>query len=156
MIWYARKPVRRVRGYGRKATGGKHDDTFWGVIEFEGGAVGVVETIWLLPNAAGVVMDDAFQLIGECGVGNLSLFPGALTWWREDGFGIPDISYNPRLRGAARGALRDELAYFCDCVQRNIKPDIITPREAKNAVRVGLALIDSAKRDADVSIKEWD
>lgn len=156
MMWYVRKRVCRVRGYGRKATGGKHDDTFWGVLEFEGGAVGVVETIWLLPKEAGVMLDDAFQLIGERGVGNISLFPSGLTWWREDGFEIPDVSYNPQVRGAAHGALRDELAYFCDCVQRNRKPDVITPREAKNAIRVGLALIDSAGRGVDVNITEWD
>jgi predicted dehydrogenase len=156
MLWYTGERVRRVRGYERRATRRKHPDTFWGMLEFEGGALGVVETIWLLPANAGIALDDAFQLVGDRGVGNVSLFPGALNFWREEGFEAPDAGYDPRVRGAALGALRDELMYFCDCVREHRQPEIITPREAKNAVRVALALIQSANRDCDVHITEWD
>lgn len=156
MLWYSGDRVRRVRGFGRKAAGLKHDDTFWGVLEFEGGGLGVVETIWLLPQRAGVLLDDAFQLVADRGVGSIDYFPGAISFWREDGFEIPDGSYDPRLRGAALGALRDELMYFCECVRNQRQPEIITLPEAKNAVRVALALIDSANREQDVEISGWD
>jgi UDP-N-acetylglucosamine 3-dehydrogenase len=155
MLWYTGQRVTRVRGYGRKATGGPHHDVFWGVLEFEGGAIGVVETIWLLPTAAGITLDHAFQVFGDKGVGNISFVPGGLAFWREDGFEIPDISYEPHLRGAARGALRDELAYFCQCVRNRCRPEIITPWEAKNAVRLALALVESANEDRDVEILDW-
>ena len=62
MLWYTGERVRRVRGYERRATGRKHPDTFWGILEFEGGALGVVETIWLLPANAGIALDDALQV----------------------------------------------------------------------------------------------
>jgi predicted dehydrogenase len=156
MLWYTGERVRKVRGFGRKVTGGRHDDTFWGVLEFSGGAIGVVETIWLLPKNGGVALDDAFQVVGNRGVGNICFFPGSLSFWREDGFQIPDASYDPRLRGAAHGALREELAYFCECVLCNRTPQIITPREAKNAVRVVLALAESSAAGRDVEITEWD
>jgi predicted dehydrogenase len=156
MLWYTGERVRRVRGYGRRATGRKHHDTFWGILEFEGGALGVVETIWLLPANAGIGLDDAMQVIGDRGVGNVSLFPGSLSFWREEGFEVPDAGYDPRVRGAALGALRDELMYFCACVREHRQPEIITPREAKNAVRVALALVESANRDVDVEITDWD
>jgi UDP-N-acetylglucosamine 3-dehydrogenase len=156
MLWYTGDRVHRVRGYDRNANGSKHADTFWGILEFAGGALGVVETIWLLPKCAGVLLDDAFQLVGDAGIGNISFFPGGLTFWRESGFEIPDVSYDPRVRGAALGALRDELAYFCDCVREGRQPSIITAREAKNAVRVALALMESARGGRDVEIKEWD
>jgi predicted dehydrogenase len=156
MLWYTGERVRRVRGYERRATGGKHPDTFWGILEFEGGALGVVETIWLLPANAGIALDDALQVIGDRGVGNVSLLPGSLSFWREEGFEVPDAGYDPRVRGAALGALRDELMYFCACVREHRQPEIITPREAKNAVRVALALIESASRDGDVEISDWD
>jgi predicted dehydrogenase len=156
MLWYTGDRVQRVRGYGRKATAGKHDDTFWGIIEFTNGALGILETIWLLPKHAGVLLDDGFQLIGDRGVGNISLFPSAMSLWREDGFEIPDSSYDPRVRGAAYGALRDELAYFCDCVSNHRHPEVITPISAKNALREALALVESSKVDHDISIKEWD
>ena len=156
MLWYVGERVRRVRGFGRKATGRMHHDTFWGVLEFEGGGLGIVETIWLLPQKAGVLLDDAFQLIGDRGVGNISLYPGALTFWREDGFEVPDSSYDPRIRGAAVGALRDELMYFCECVREHRQPEIITPREAKNAVRVCMALVESGNSQRDIEISDWD
>ncbi len=156
MLWYTGKPVRRVRGYGRKATTSRHPDTFWGVLEFDGGAIGVVEAIWLLPQAAGIILDDAFQLIGDSGVGNVQLVPGSLTYWRESGAETPDFSYDPRVANAARGALRDELAYFCDCVLDGREPRVITALEAKRAVRVAMALVESAEAERDVEIAEWD
>jgi predicted dehydrogenase len=156
MLWYTQARVWRVRGYGRNATGGKHHDTFWGVLEFEGGALGVVETIWLLREEAGVRLDDAFQLTGDRGTANISLVPGPISYWRDSGYEAPDFGYDPRVGGAARGALRDELAYFCDCVRSGRMPEVIRPVEAKNAVRVALALIASAYQDAEIEIKEWD
>jgi predicted dehydrogenase len=155
MLWYVGQPVRKVRGFARHATGGKHPETFWGVMEFEGGAIGVVETIWMLPDA-GVMLDDAFQFIGTKGVANLQLHPGAFSILRDDGYHIPDVSYDPRVGGAARGALRDELAYFCECVQSNRAPQVITAIEAMRAVRVILALIESGELGRDVDIASWD
>ena len=155
MLWYVGQPVRKVRGFSRHATGGKHPETFWGVMEFEGGAIGVVETIWMLPDA-GVMLDDAFQFIGTAGVANLQLHPGAFAILRDDGYHIPDVSYDPRVGGVARGALRDELAYFCECVQSNRAPKVITAIEAKRAVRVILALIESGESGRDVDIAMWD
>jgi len=155
MLWYVGERVRRVRGFGRRATGRKHHDAFWGVLEFEGGSLGIVETIWLLPQKAGVLLDDAFQLVGDRGVGNLSLYPGALSFWRDDGFEIPDSGYDPRIRGAAAGALRDELMCFCECVRNHRQPEVITPREAKNAVRVALALVESGNQQQDIKIDDW-
>lgn len=156
MLWYAGVPVRRVRAFARRATGRRHPDTFWGILEFEGGAVGVVETIWILPKGAGIGLDDAFQLIGSEGVGNLQLYPGTLSFWKEQGYELPDTGYDPRVAGAARGALRDELAYFCECILENRAPEVVTAQDARRAVRVVLALIESGESERDVEIKEWE
>ncbi len=156
MLWYTGDRVRRVRGYGRRVVSTVHPDTFWGILEFDGGAIGVVETIWLLPEAAGVMLDDSFQIIGDRGVGNIRLVPGALTFWRDKGPEVPDVSYDPRVAGAARGALRDELAYFCDCILDGHAPEVITAVEAKRAVRVALALVESERAGKDVELEDWD
>lgn len=156
MLWYTGQPVRRVRGYTRNATGATHPDTCWGVLEFAGGELGFVESAWLLPEKAGIVWDDAFQLVGTGGVADLRLTPSSLTFWRDDGFQTPDVSYDPRVMNSARGALRDELAYFCDCVMLNRPPEINSGIEAKRAVRVAQALIESARSEQDVEIHDWD
>lgn len=155
ILWYVDRPVRKVRGFGRKATTEKYPDIFWGVIEFDDGTIAILETIWLLPQVAGVMLDDAFQIFGTEGVANLRLVPGALELWRDGGAEVPDVSYDPRVGGAARGALRDELAYFCDCVLDGRTPQTITPQQARRAVQVALALIESANSEKDVTISNW-
>lgn len=152
MLWYTGRRVQRVRGYNRYATGRSNPDTFWGVLEFEGGAIAVVETIWMLPEAAGIMLDDAFQLVGTRGVANIHLLPGAYNILRETGYHVPDFSYDPRVAKTARGALREELAYFCECVANGRPCTAITPAEAAQAVQVVLALIESAANGKDVEI----
>ena len=155
MLWFMGDRVCRVRGFGRRATGGKHHDTFWGVLEFEGGALGVVETVWLLP-PAGIALEDAFQVIGDRGVADINFVSAGLSLRRQTGYEVPDVSYDPRVQGSAHGALREELSYFCHCVREGRAPQIITAVDAKNAVRVSLALIESANRGVDIEIREWD
>lgn len=152
MLWYTGQRVRRVRGYQRNATGVRHADVFWGIIEFEKETIGVVETIWLLPQQAGVGLDDAFHLVGTRGVGNVRLEPGALTFWTETGFETPDVSYGPLVAGVAGGALREELLYFCECVRNNRPPERITAQEAAYAVEVTRALVESAASGKDISL----
>jgi predicted dehydrogenase len=152
MLWYLDEPVKRVRGYGRKATGSKHHDTFWGVLEFSGGALGIVETVWLVPEASGILLDDAFQLIGDRGVGNIRLVPEAISFWRDEGYDAPDFSYDPRVANSARGALRDQMEYFCDCVVEGRTPEMGRPEDAKRAVQLALALIESSLQEKDVEI----
>jgi predicted dehydrogenase len=152
MLWYTQALVTRVRGYGRSATGGVHHDTFWGFLEFANGAIGVVETIWLIPPSAGVMLDDALHVIGDRGVANLRLIPAGLELWREDGPVIPDVGYDPRVAGSARGALREELAYFCECVLENRFPRGVTALEAMIAVQVALALVESARLDREIEL----
>jgi predicted dehydrogenase len=59
------------------------------------------------------------------------------------------------ISGTARGALREELAYFRDCVRDNRPPQVITAVEAARAVRVTLALVESSEKGRDVEIDDW-
>jgi UDP-N-acetylglucosamine 3-dehydrogenase len=155
MLWYTQSRVKRVRGYGRSATGGPHHDTFWGILEFESGAIGVVETIWLIPSSAGIMLDDALQVVGDQGVANIRLLPASFDLWRDAGPETPDTGYDPRVAASARGALREELAYFCDCVRDHRAPQVITGEEAMSAVEVALALVASALSDKEIEIPAW-
>ena len=125
------------------------------MIEFEGGAIGVIETIWMLPDA-GLMLDDAFQFVGTEGVANIQLHPSTFAVLRNDGYHVPDVSYVPRVGGASRGAPRDALAYFCECVAAGQAPEVVTVMDGKRAVRMVFALIESAQNVRDVSLTEWD
>ncbi|MBO0858202.1 MAG: Gfo/Idh/MocA family oxidoreductase [Chloracidobacterium sp.] len=147
--------VIRVRGFERKVYGAQNPDFFLGVMEFENGAVGEVKTCWLLPDAAGVGLDDFMQVIGDRGAGSVALQPPAVSFWNEDGSIAPDYGYETRLFGSAQGALLNEISYFYRCVRSGSQPEVITAVEATNAVRTALALLDSASSGRDVELKEW-
>jgi UDP-N-acetylglucosamine 3-dehydrogenase len=57
----------------------------------------------------------------------------------------PDTTYWPTIHGQLRGALRDELAYFVNCVATGKKPTVITPEESREAVLACLAAEESAR-----------
>jgi UDP-N-acetylglucosamine 3-dehydrogenase len=156
LLWCVGKRVVKVRGFGRRATQPNQYDTFWGVIEFEGGVIAVVETHSILPNEVGVGQDDAFQVIGDKGTGKLQLFPGGLSFWTDRGFELPDVGYDPRVMNSARGALRDELAYFVECIRTKNAPTINSGIDGRRAVQVAKALIESGDCERDIAIENWE
>jgi predicted dehydrogenase len=145
----------RVRAFERNVHGYENPDFFLGVMEFESGALAEVQTSWLLPDAAGVGLDDYLQVIGDKGTGVVALQPSPVSLWTEAGHSAPDTGYETRLHGVAQGALLNELAYFYRCVRTGCPPLAISPAEATNAVRVALAMLESAKRGHDVAVEGW-
>jgi predicted dehydrogenase len=151
----AQSRVVRVRAFERRVRGYENPDFFLGFMEFENGTLAEVQTSWLLPDAAGVPLDDHMQIIGEKGTAVLTLQPPAVSLWTEGGYSAPDTGYETRLGGAAYGALLNEIAYFYKCVRTGNPPAVITPAEATNAVRVALAMIESAVCGRDIDIANW-
>lgn len=152
MQWYAQSKVTRVRAYETRLNHTPGPDLTWGILEFDGGTLGFVQTMWLLPDKANV-QDDGMQVVGTSGVANITIHSG-LSLWREDGQEIPEVSYEPRLRNTVFGALREELSYFALCVIQGCKPTVVTPQEGVEAVRTAVALIESGNTGKDVTIAE--
>jgi UDP-N-acetylglucosamine 3-dehydrogenase len=150
LLWYTQSTVRRVRGYQRNIQGGQTPDLIWGIIEFSNGVLGVIESIWLTPDAAGVFSNDALQLVTDKGIARLDLVDGGLSFWLESGLHVPDIVGAPRIRGHVQGSLAAELSYFLACVMKGEKPQVITAEEAREGIRVAVALVDSATKGQDV------
>jgi UDP-N-acetylglucosamine 3-dehydrogenase len=155
VLWCVASRVLRVRGYARHGTRSEQVDTFWSIIEFVDGTIACIETHSLIPGQAGIDQDDACQIMGDAGVGKLQFAPGTLSYWTNDGFRIPDVGYDPRVMNSARGALRDELAYFTNCVMQNQAPTINRGIEGRRAVQVAMALIQSSEQEQDVLLGDW-
>ena len=155
MLSLERSPVVRVRGFERKIHSARNPDWVMGIFESANGAVGEVQTNWLLPDAAGVGLDDSLQVIGETGTVSLSLQPATLSIWSGSGYSAPDAGYETRMYGAAHGALLNELLYFYRCVRGGQPVSAITLGEATNTMRVALALVESARTGTDISLSEW-
>ncbi|MGC4054856.1 MAG: Gfo/Idh/MocA family oxidoreductase [Paludibaculum sp.] len=150
-----RSPVVRVRGFERKIHSTLNPDWVMGILEFASGAIGRVETNWLLPDAAGIGLDDGLQVTGELGSLSLSLQPAGLSVWSEGGYSAPDAGYETRMYGAAHGALLNELLYFYRCLAAGRPVSAITLGEATNTMRTALALVESAQTGRDVELQCW-
>lgn len=89
-------------------------------------------------------------MIGTEAVADLHLVPSELTLWREGGNEVINVSYDAWIEGQVRGAMKEELAYFVDCVRRSDPPRIIRAEEALAALKVALALVRSAEEEREV------
>ena len=152
MLWYARSAVKKVRGYQRNIQGSQTPDVVWGILEFENGIIGIMETTWLTPDQAGVFCNDALEVVTDNGIVTLDLVPDGLSFWLESGLYVPDILGAPRVRGCVVGSLATELSYFATCVMKNEKPAVITPEEGRESIRVAAALVESAEREQEVLV----
>jgi predicted dehydrogenase len=150
LLWYTQGGVHRVRGWQRNVQGSQTPDLVWGIIEFSNGVLGIIESTWLTPDAAGVFSNDMLQLITDKGIARLDLVDGGLSFRLESGYYVPDIIGAPRIRGHVEGSLAAELSYFLTCVVNGEKPQVITAEEAREGIRVAVALVESATKGQDV------
>jgi UDP-N-acetylglucosamine 3-dehydrogenase len=152
ILWCVPDRVSRVRGYARKLATSPQIDTFWGMIEFENGIIACVETHTMIPGAVGIAQDDALQIVGDQGMGKLQLAPGTLAYWTSHGSIVPDVGYESCVLNTSRGALREELAYFVDCIAHDRSPMINRGIDGRRAVEVALALIKSSESDCEIDL----
>ena len=152
MCWIAGAEVVSVRAIDRVAS--RHDGAhgLWGLIEFENGVVGTVETVWQLPSASELASDDAMHVIGTSGIAKTQFDPAPLRITTETGSAAPDLMYEPMVHGAVRGALGTELAHFAQCALSGTQPTIVTPEDGARALRVVLALVEAAERGETIQL----
>ena len=150
LLWYTQAKVQRVRGYQRNIQGSGVPDVVWGIVEFSNEILGIIETTWLTPDAAGVFSNDSLQLITDSGIARIDLVDGGLSFWLEKGLYVPDTIAAPRIRGHVNGSLAAELSYFLACVVNGTKPQVVTAEDALEGIRVAVALVKSAAEQRDI------
>jgi predicted dehydrogenase len=153
MLWLAQSRVRSVRTWDRTVFAGETPDAVWGVLEFESGVIGYLETIWLNPSSGGAYTDDALTVVGSRGVAKLDLARGPVVTWNADGYSIPDLFYEPRgSDGAVGGALRDHLLYFIRCIRDGTPPDRVPIDDVRHGLAVVTAMMGSAEKCCDLEV----
>ena len=136
MLWFTGKSVRTVYAQNIRVRNFAHPDGGWALYRFEDGAVGVVETIWCLPEPTPFTIDARMEIIGTKGAIYVDCGNAGLTISDAKGLDKPDTAYWPVVADRRTGALRTELRYFLDCAAAGKTPDIITPQESRAAVAV--------------------
>lgn len=145
MLWFT--GARPVSVFGQEVHPGPHKypDAGWAMFRLDNGAVGVVESIWCLPESTPYQIDARMEIIGTEGAIYINCGESGLEIHDPAGPKMPDTMYWPKPAGKRFGILACELQYFADCVRRQQKPDRITPEESRTAVALVQAATESAQ-----------
>lgn len=144
MFWYS--GARVISAYAQTASlrGRKYPDLAWTTYRFDSGAIGVLEDNWCMPDKTAFQIDERMEIVGTEGAIHIQETHPNFSICDRDGWHSPDTTYWPLLHGVRSGALREELAYFVDCIQQGRPPTVVTAEESCAAVVACLAAEQSA------------
>lgn len=146
MLWLWGDVPTRIYGRQVRVRAYEYPDVGWALLEFGDAALGVIETNWGLPANVPTVIDAKLEIVGSEGMLTIDCAHTGLTVLDSNGLKMQDTDYWPDLHGTLVGALRDEIAYFADCIRCDRTPVVITPVEAARAVCV----MEAAERSAEL------
>ena len=146
MMWFlGGQCPEEVTGRNIKIDQFQYPDLGWAMLHFgKDEAIGVVETVWCLPESVSTGIDAKMEIIGTEGKLSIDCANTGLTITDAAGSKQPDTMYWPIQHGRQIGALERELAHFADCIRRETPPTVITPLEAARA----LAVMETAEKSA--------
>jgi len=152
MLWYSGAKIETAYAQSLSVRGLRYPDIGWTMYRFNTGAIGVCENIWFLPDKTSFQIDERMEIIGTEGSIHIHDTYPNFSVCDKDGWRSPDTTYWPMLHNLRAGALREELAYFANCILNGEKPSVITPIESLEAVRACLAAEKSAENGQVVKV----
>lgn len=152
LLWLGGGKVREVYARTRSMVDDKKADAWWIMLTFDSGLIGVIEQSWFMPDIRLLWCDIHFEAVGTQATYQFHE-PNDSAWlWTKEASRSPDFYLLPEVHGRYVGALVDQMAYFADCIARGASPTIGTLAEAREALRVGLAITESAARGAAIQL----
>jgi len=152
MLWFTGAKVVSAYAQTLNVTGKKYPDVGSTMYRFDSGAIGLVETVWYLPNKTAFQIDERMEIVGTEGAISIHDTHPNFSITDNDGWHSVDTTYWPLLHGVRSGALREELFYFVSGIQRGEPPSVIKPEESMAAVEACLAAEKSAATDQVVRL----
>ncbi len=145
MLWFSQAKPLSV--YAQEVHPGecKYPDGGWAMIRLEGDMVGVIESVWHLPDTTPYTIDARMEVIGTEGALYINCGEAGLAIHDADGIRLPDTLYWPTVGGERFGILRAELRYFANCIREGRMPNRITPEESRAAVALICAATESSE-----------
>lgn len=141
---YAEAVVKRSAEWGR-------EDAIAATLRFANGAVGLLETSWVLPPTVPAPLDTSLQVVGTGGGVFIEGSSYGLAVADTEGYRLPDLTHWPVGRDGVEGALRASINAFITSVMTGGTP-VMTLREARYAHEVVEALKLSIERSLPVSL----
>jgi len=125
------------------------EDSIMALLRYENGAIGCLETCWVMPRGVPCTLDARLEVIGTEGMVRATVGDEGCSIINDHRTTRPDILYGPLLHGEQQGALRTQLAHFADCVLNDRAP-LISPADARAAVEIACAIHESLRSGAPV------
>ena len=152
LLWMAGEDVREVYARSRSMAEPGRPDTWWAMLTFDSGLVGVIEQSFFMPDGRLYWSSAGLEVVGTDGTAHITE-PNDASWvWTREATSSPDLYLSPELHGKIVGALEQELTHFADCVIGGRDPEQGTLQDARNALRVGLAIVESAHKEQAVHL----
>ena len=145
MAWLADSPVTRVYAetISRRLAEYGHDDAAMVMVRFDSGAIGVLETSWVMPNRLPAGLDACLEVVGTDGAVFIDSSNHGLSVMDADTYSKPDLTHWPVIRDRVGGDLAASLDHFIRSVIAGAAPKM-TLEKARHAQ----AMVDAAKRSA--------
>jgi predicted dehydrogenase len=166
-LWYLPSPVRRVYAQAH-STGDGVPNTLVATLTAEDGALAVLQSTWLVPDAAPITLagppagpldlwgtiDAQLEVVGTLQVGKVDLMAHGLSLWGDSAVRTPDTGLWPEVHGRVSGALREELSHFLECVRTGKQSHVVPPETGAVAVHLAEAIVRSSQEDEVVLLPE--
>jgi UDP-N-acetylglucosamine 3-dehydrogenase len=146
--WYIGSEASRLYAEKVDTLGLKYPNIMWTTIRFRNGSIAVFENAYTLPDASPYIIDGQLEVLGTRGSAYIGTAHQGLAVCVKGEWKYPDTYFWPTIQGELRGALTEEMAYFTRCVLDGREPTIVTPEDAREALRLALAAYESAVKKA--------
>jgi len=149
ILWYVQSRAAKVHGFCRNTLGLPSPDINWGVIEFENGAIAVLQTSWLYPpqKYENVQFNAGVQVMGERGVLELANDRGGFRANLEgEGILLLDQTAWANIHDEPRGAFGAMLRHFLACLRGESTYRGTLPEEAIESMRIACRLVADSQR----------
>jgi predicted dehydrogenase len=156
ILWYldGQEPERVYAVERRTLPGTGNPDVFWGIIEFSGGTVVCVESLWTIPPGGSRYVDVELELSTDRGFMTIRNPDDAVTFVRDDKISHPAVTLDLRVGAHRFGALREELLHFVALIRGDAKHPLVTIDDAAEVIALAETLIRSAQHGIPVTAAE--
>jgi predicted dehydrogenase len=156
ILWYldGQEPERVYAVERRTLPGTGNPDVFWGIIEFSGGTVACVESLWTIPPGGSRYVDVELELSTDRGFMTVRNPDDAVTYVRDDKTSHPAVTLDLQVGGYRFGALREELLHFVALIQGDAKHPLVTVEDAAKVIALAEMLVRSAQHGIPVTVAE--
>lgn len=147
--------AKPVRAYSQRVSKVNADigceDTVISTINFDNGAIGLIELCWALPENSALGINTYAEVIGVDAAGYINIQDQGVSLITKDNVFYPDTLHWPEYNGRINGDLKEELQHFVNATMDG-SPYITKAENAVNAIRIIEACFRSIETGLPVDI----